>query len=118
MPSHRAVLEPVYILPQYQHVDGLARAIIKPVMTRAVTSNVKILAYSRMYDHEYSLPQNLFSFFHPLYAGSPVTIHLDTRETPDWTGPEIIWKHQFQLFGTVHGNGDPYPRGATIEWTG
>ncbi|KAH6652038.1 hypothetical protein BKA67DRAFT_344883 [Truncatella angustata] len=110
------VLEPVYILPQYQHIDGLARALVQPIMKHAVANHIKVIAYNRLKYHDYSLPQKISASFKPLYNGSRVKIRVDTRETPGWTGPEIIWNQEFQLFSTGHGQDDPYPTGALEEW--
>lgn len=106
------MLEPVYILPQYQHVAGLAQELVRPVMERAFANNIRVIAYHRVQQHNYSAPGTLYSGFKPLYGGCHVVIHVDTRETPEWTGPEIVWDHQFQLYGTEYGSTRPYPRAA------
>lgn len=92
------VIEPVYILPQYQHIEGLARALLAPVLERAIAKNLKVIAYNHRYRHDYSHPTVLSADFRLLYPETRVVVHVDTRETPQWTGVEVIWDYEFQWF--------------------
>jgi hypothetical protein len=67
-------------------------------MRRAITNNLKIIAYHRLHYHDYSHPQRISSDFQPLYTKTQVIIHVDTNETPEWHKSEITWNHEFQLF--------------------
>lgn len=92
------IIEPVYILPQYQHIEGLARALLAPVLERAIAKNLKVIAYNHRYRHDYSHPTVLSADFRLLYPETRVVVHVDTRETPQWTGVEVIWDYEFQWF--------------------
>ncbi|KAI1860291.1 uncharacterized protein JN550_011557 [Neoarthrinium moseri] len=106
------ILEPVFILPEYQHVEGLARELAKSVIRKAVASNIRVITYNRVGQHEYSSPNAIWAGFQPLYEGTRVFVQVDTRETPDWDGPEVVWDHEFQLFGTQYGQTNHYPSSA------
>ncbi|ETS75436.1 hypothetical protein PFICI_12380 [Pestalotiopsis fici W106-1] len=92
------VIEPVYILPQYQHVEGLAKALLAPVLERAIAQNVRVVAYNHRHRHDYSHPTLLAPEFRLLYADIRVVVHVDTKETPGWKGDEITWDCEFQWF--------------------
>lgn len=97
---HVLVLEPVYVLRQYQHVEGLVSALVEPVMKKALTNNIRVIAYHRLHHHDYSTPSRVWSNLRPLYTNTTVKIHVDTGDTPNWKGPKITWDAEFQLFGT------------------
>ncbi|KAK9777627.1 hypothetical protein SCAR479_05675 [Seiridium cardinale] len=109
------IMEPIYISPKYQDVEGLGQALVKPIMKQAITRNVKIIAYNLVHHHDYSHPGRISSLFEPLYRGLQVMIHVDTKETPHWKGPEVVWEHEFQLFGTEYGQRFHYPMEAMSE---
>jgi hypothetical protein len=85
-------------------------------MRVATANNIKVVAYNRVHQHDYSLPEKVYPGFKPLYGGKRAFLHVDTKETPEWKGSEIKWDSEFQLFSTEYGQMRPYPSEALSDW--